>query len=455
MSNNNTASAAFSSVSSVTPRRLSAMPSHKQSRQNPHTREKKPPLTHFLCFPLVNETSQQQLGASFAKFQAEIPPRPRTENDHPLRPIPPLFPKDAIRPVGTLHLTLGVMSLSTTERLEAALDLLRSLDLTSMLQEAQERARKSSPKPSVVIPSFKPAASSRLAIDNPLPCGPQEPRDAVFRNQHTPLLISLESLHALPRPRSARVLYANPVDPSSRLYPFSEIIRDRFLEAGFLEGEYQKTEFSNRNPPEHGEALRMNDQGLERKGQGQFSPPITRSRPHQEAPSEESNLREAGHTPNAKKLKPRPLLLHATVANTSYVRGRRRNNGPKSDAYTFDARNILSCYRDYYLDEGRTESRPISDSAQVNAGNNEDGDGGDSSAEEEHDSSWKGRNSKAGAMANNNHKFPNPFIWAEGITLDKLCICEMGAKKIDGDTSPDRVHLGEEYTVVAERSLAQ
>lgn len=320
-----------------------------------------------------------------------------------------------------------------------------------MLQEAQERARKSSPKSSVVIPvnpdspSFKPAASSRLAIDNPL----------LFRNRYTPLLISLESLHALPRPCSARVLYANPVDPSSRLYPFSEIIRDRFLEAGFLEGEYQKTDFSNRNPPEHGEVPGMNDQGLERKGQGQFSPPITRSRPHQEAPSEESNLREAGHTPNAKKLKPRPLLLHATVANTSYVRGRRRNNGSKSDAYTFDARKILSCYRDYYLDEGRTESRPIFDSAQVNAGSNEDGDDGDSSAEEEHDSSWKDRNSKPGAMANNNHKFPNPFIWAEGITLDKLCICEMGAKKIVGDTSPDRMHLGEEYTVVAEKSLAQ
>jgi activating signal cointegrator complex subunit 1 len=399
------------------------MPNRKQSRLNPHTREKKPPLTHFLCFPLVNETSQQQLGASFAKFQAEIPPRPRTENDHPLRPIPPLFPKDAIRPVGTLHLTLGVMSLSTTERLEAAVDLLQSLDLTSILQEAQERARKSSPKSSVMIPakpdgpSLKPADSSKLRVDNHLQCS-----DAVLGNQYTPILISLESLHALPRPRSATVLYANPVDPSSRLYPFSEIIRDKFLEAGFLEGEYKKTD---RNSHEHGD----------------------------EASCEESNHREAGHTPNTKKLKPRPLLLHATVANTSYVRGRRRNDGPKSGIHTFDARNILSCYRDFYLDGARTQPRSIFDCAQVDAsGNDEDSDDSSSKGGK----AWKDGNSepRATCMADNNHKLPNPFIWAEGITLDKLCICEMGAKKIDENISPDRVHLGEEYKVVAERNFA-
>ena len=148
------------------------MPSHKQSRWNHRVIEKKPRPTHFLCFPLVNETSQQQLEASIAKFQAEIPPRPRRENDDPLRPRPPLFPKDAVRPVGTLHLTLGVMSLSTTE-LEEAMDLLQNLDLTSMLQEAQERARKSSLKSPIFMsadpdgPGFKPAASSEVTADIP------------------------------------------------------------------------------------------------------------------------------------------------------------------------------------------------------------------------------------------------------------------------------------------------
>ena len=150
-----------------------------------------------------------------------------------------------------------------------------------------------------------------------------------------PLLISLESLHALPSPRSASILYANPVDPSSRLYPFRR--RDRFLEAGFLQVVYEKTEGSN--PDEQGECPGTNDHGLEKKGQGQFLSGLettTSLQSRQEAPSEERIPTEASDSPNSKELKPRPLLLHATVA--------------KSGIYTFDARNILSCYRDYYLD---------------------------------------------------------------------------------------------------------
>lgn len=55
-----------------------------------------------------------------------------------------------------------------------------------------------------------------------------------------------------------------------------------------------------------------------------------------------------------------------------------------------------------------------------------------------------------------------PFLWAKEFPLEKVCICEMGAKKIDLSNSSEPVsdahvdlaeRLGEQYRVVTERSL--
>lgn len=58
----------------------------------------RPAPTHFLCMPLATAQSRPQLGRSLAAFRADV------TGPDASAPIPP----SALRPVGTLHLTLGV-----------------------------------------------------------------------------------------------------------------------------------------------------------------------------------------------------------------------------------------------------------------------------------------------------------------------------------------------------------
>src|SRR6266498_3759082 len=118
---------------------------------------KKPPLTHFLCLPLITRTSLPQLQSSLSKCKSlaqsnthsSDPPEHEEgeeedgENDVHTSPNahhssgPTAFiPDKAFRPLGTLHLTLGVMSLKSKEDLDKALKLLEDLDVDSMLREA-------------------------------------------------------------------------------------------------------------------------------------------------------------------------------------------------------------------------------------------------------------------------------------------------------------------------------
>jgi activating signal cointegrator complex subunit 1 len=79
-----------------------------------HNKEKRPPLTYFLCLPLVNTTSLPQLVSSLAEFKKAIPANAPQGNS--LKPQTKLIPDNALRPVGTLHFTLRVISLTTEER---------------------------------------------------------------------------------------------------------------------------------------------------------------------------------------------------------------------------------------------------------------------------------------------------------------------------------------------------
>ena len=84
----------------------------------------RPPLTHFLCIPLVTSESKPQLHTSLARFREMV-----TGDD-----VSPSIDPKTIRPPGTLHFTLGVMSLND-QQLSEATDLLRSLDTKSILQQ--------------------------------------------------------------------------------------------------------------------------------------------------------------------------------------------------------------------------------------------------------------------------------------------------------------------------------
>lgn len=333
-------------------------------------KEKRPPLTHFLCLPLINTTSTPQLVSSLAEFKEAIPLNSPSQASS-LKPQTKLLPDEALRPVGTLHFTLGVMSLLTEERVQEALGFLQSLDLVSILQEVESEL------------SSQGAQGSVHALD-------PSSHEAL-----SPFNISLTSLHALPTARKATILHAAPSDPTSRLLPFCRKLRSKFIEAGFiLEETEKKPDGKNNN-----------------KGTSESIDPENNNAPGSSTAEVKAEEAPVPQNQKGKARRPRPLLLHATVANTIYMGRRRQPGSQKKDTYKFDARDLLSQFRDYYKGETST-------------GN-------------------------AGEAVEKTEK---PFVWARDIPLERLCICEMGAKDIPEEDT-ERRFLGQEYRSVGERKL--
>ncbi|KAF3070564.1 hypothetical protein GL218_00398 [Daldinia childiae] len=197
----------------------------------------RPSPTHFLCLPLVTGQSRHQLSASLSAFSRDV-----TSTDSFA------VPEQAIRPLGTLHLTIGVMSFPRDDGLDKAVALLKTL------------------VPRKIMASINAAETG------------QEPARPL-----SPLLsVTLKGLHSMqPTSSKASVLYASPVDSEGTLLRFCENLRSTFQEAGLM--------------------------------------------------AEEN----------------RPLLLHATIMNTIYVKGRNRKGGKRHEKLTIDARDILDRYDDY------------------------------------------------------------------------------------------------------------
>lgn len=477
----------------------SIMSASKQHEGQNKPKPKNPPLTHFLCLPLVNSVSLPQLESSLASFKASIPSAFPSKSDQREQQQSALIPDAAIRPVGTLHLTLGVMSLPTPERLEEALRFFHSLDLAALLRTAaanaaQKRLRASTKRVATPIELTEDsgdqgriASQTTVSTDQSLATISTEEPSQDESATPRPFTISLESLHVLPRARTATVLHATPIDPTSRLYPFCEALRDKFLEAGFLQGEY-KTE--PRQTPRNQEGELQNTQ---HDGSAQGKPDSTTAMSTDKPAGEEPTLLEGmpavlaketaqpSNPPTATapsqpptserkgKTKPRPLLLHATVVNTIYIRGRKRKPGghgkkARNDRYTFDARDILSHYKSFYLDSERTIPRSSGgvitsrESEVTNNGNDGPNTQESPAAKENADAqSGKGETISAQLPSNNDvNETGYPFVWARNFPIEAVCICEMGAKKLDphADDSGMNARLGEQYTVVAERSLS-
>ncbi|GAA5915603.1 hypothetical protein JCM5296_003186, partial [Sporobolomyces johnsonii] len=148
--------------------------SPRSSSSTPHP-PFKPPVTHFLALNLVTPSSRPQLLTSLAELKDAI----EGSSD--------VFP----RPIGTLHLTLGVMSLLTKEEIEQAAEHLRSLDWLGML--------------SALPPSSSYPDSAET---EPLPS---------TSTSNGALTLTLASLVPMHKPSSTSVLYVAPRDPTSRL----------------------------------------------------------------------------------------------------------------------------------------------------------------------------------------------------------------------------------------------
>ncbi|KAL4919969.1 hypothetical protein BDW62DRAFT_29211 [Aspergillus aurantiobrunneus] len=481
---------------------------NKQNKVPNKPNQERPPLTHFLCLPLVNAVSLPQLESSLSSFKASIPPASPTNPDQGEQRQSPLIPDDAIRPVGTLHITLGVMSLPNPERFDEALRFFHSLDLAALLHEPEKaaaqkrlyaagRKRKSSPTELTHDDEKEIAQDTSVSAGEALETGATNEREPATPK---PFTISLESMHALPRARSATVLHAAPVDPTSRLYSFCEALRDKFLEAGFLQGEYKNDPKKTQKKQEVESSNKRENQSAQDQPASTATNQLTGEEPAllEEMPPElaeetaqQSRARVAttpSQPPTTERkgeLKPRPLLLHATIVNTIYIRGRKRNTGGhgkknrRNDRYTFDARDVLAHYKDYYVDSertiprssGRVITRPESDTAD-NSSENLDTRDYSKWKEENAPSLTSGEIAKAGTDPDTLERkgdadaavpLPNtdgkgtgyPFIWARNFPIEAVCICEMGAKKLDpcADESGMNARLGEKYTVVAEKSL--
>ncbi|KAJ9165050.1 Kinase A anchor protein [Coniochaeta hoffmannii] len=274
----------------------------------------KPFPTHFLCIPLVNATSRVQLSQSLASFSADVT-------------APDSFglPQDAIRPVGTIHLTLGVCSFPKSEGLDRATELLKSLRLRGILDSARQQVA------ARTLPGDVPSVQEAYGK-----CPGQETDGKVSAQQAAakeegpqPLLITLRGLVSMQAPSKASVLYAQPLDEQGVLQLFCEKLRGVFVDEGL-----------------------MQDEG-------------------------------------------RPLLLHATVANTIYVKnapgegggnrgGSKAKRGRRGEKLTFDARPIMDRYEDQ--------------------------------------------------------------IWLKDFPVEKIALCRMGAKKVE----VDGVVVDEAYEAVAE-----
>lgn len=235
-------------------------------------RPKAPQLTHFLCLPLVTPASRPQLSASIASFSDDVT-RPTQLGGFRL-------PPDAVRPVGTLHLTLGMMSFPKNEGLQNAVDMLKSLET-----------------PKILAGTRKPAM-------------PGAPDTAAAAEQEVPsqILLTLRGLKSMQQPDKTTVLYAPPSDPEGILQNFAEEIRAIFKDAGLL-------------VPEN-----------------------------------------------------RPLLLHATIVNTSYVK-KEKHKGKKWDRVLIgDAQAIMDRYEDHVWMESmpldkvaicRMRAKPVEENGAV------------------------------------------------------------------------------------------
>ena len=267
----------------------------------------KTPLTHFLCLPLITPLSKPQLQASLLQFITDVTV-PSSQNEVPIS-------HKAIRPLGTLHLTLGVMSLITPQRVASALEYLQGIDVQEILRRvsnsllAEGGTEAASDGGSVVDAGKRPVDNGQLRRIS------SRSGETSEKPSPPPLIINLLGLHSMHEPSSTSILYVPPSDVTSRLHPFCLDLCKAFTEAGFL-------------------------------------------------------------IPDS-----RPLRLHATIVNTIYAKeknARAKGSGHGKDgkgARGFDAKQVLERY------EG--------------------------------------------------------FVWAEEVRLDRICICEMGAKAVERETGED------------------
>lgn len=242
-----------------------------------------PSPTHFLALPLHRHAS---LIRSLASFRTDI-----------TSPTSFALPEDAVRPAGTLHLTLGVMHLPDQAQVDNALNLLRQINISNLLRNTRG------------------LTGHRT------------------RNAQGGLKISLKGVSVMGSADKTSVMYAPPLDANAEdegvLYSFCNALKQKFIDHGI-----------------------MSDDG-------------------------------------------RPLLLHATVINTIYVKN-------------------------------KTVSRPSSIGRGRGRGSASTGRGGPAGG--------RGRGKEKLLIdARDIMARYDDFVWAENIQIGGVVLYKMGAREVDGE----------------------
>lgn len=178
----------------------------------------RPPITHFLCLPLVNSASRPQWQTSLQRFSDDVATTPSLG----------ISPR-AIRPLGTLHLTFGILSLETEDRKIAAGELLRRADLVRMVH-GKTASLDSAPG----LSSQQGEVPHPISRDISVAEQQQQQQQSELEPGALPLTTSLSGLHSMLSPSSTSILYAAPDDPTSRLQNLCTAIGETFNSAGLL-----------------------------------------------------------------------------------------------------------------------------------------------------------------------------------------------------------------------------
>lgn len=320
---------------------------------------KKPPLTHFLCLPLVNTESRPLLEVGLQKLGREV------EKSG-------LVPCKAIRPVGTLHLTLGVMSLDD-ESLEAAGKYLQELDLKALLPETQSEDTETGIQQ-------KLTRLHHWSTEMPKGTAPPDPIGDTKTEVKPYIEVDLKSLVPMQKPRQTSILYAQPVDNTSRLRTFAEALKKEFTEKGFMVNE------------------------------------------------------------------DRALKLHATIINTIYAKPNGR--GPKGANGKGEGKAPTKAEPQTAPPDPSTAETEVPPTI---TGSGTEGEGKGESKPPVL-SEGHGPNAKSWMRFDASELIVQykDFVWAEGVRVDKVQICKMGAKKILGEGGEV---VDERYEVVWEKKI--
>lgn len=129
----------------------------------------------------------------------------------------------------------------------------------------------------------------------------------------------------------------------------------------------------------------------------------------------------------------RPLKLHATIVNTIYIKGRKKNKKPKSGAIKIKDEEAKATETDVLSPKSATENK--ADGLQANTPDSGHGPSARSSLYLDATSLLLTYRS---------------YIWASDIPISKIAICEMGVKKQLSSTGEV---VGEAYKEVATRAI--